>query len=535
MRMDLMRIAAKICGIFRQAPAEKITRAVERGRMPSLFADDLAKVENAQVQEALTKYLSGFANKKTAQSQMEKAQADDIIHKLNLCDDPLVKSKAEEMLRGIKSKNHEEDWKTISKVEHLLDCVNTADKKYSTLYCAEHPIGYTHNFNASEMKHLQKRISKFTKDNNNKKLESLFQLIEEAYSEPRKLARIINRRGGALSPSDMRHEEKFASIREYIHLHPDDKETATYLWQNYFVKSQNPKLQKMLNEIYDEYGVRVCTTDLTTFDDLIYLKEELAIYKSVSKGEAKFPDLLDIRKDYYIMAHKNMGAYQYGSQIVVPHEFIKTTCLRHELAHMVENVLKPSKVRFNENDRQELVRAGVQERSYYFFTNEQESWAVFAEGNMSSYSEAFKQKMITKRKGLPAWIVNLTPHSVETSRLKAMFSGPKNEKIIDKMQEVLGDEALASITTQAEFKCAQKICKEIPEGKKLTPEEFHKLLHQRMKQQGKCAKDAKYNKLAKRVLDSHQQLLDEFNKEQQKLEKQYKELEKMLRDLKNQF
>lgn len=504
---NMGKISAIFTGIFKSAtPAETIAKAVKKGCVPSLFAQDLAKVENANIQNALSEYLAGIANKTSIKATMQKAQVDDVIHKLDICDDLLIKTQAEELLAGISGKSSQKAWYDVSKAEHLLDSVNTAKGEYCTLFSAKTPIGNTNR----SYKKFKRWAEEYKQKGNLEKYEKYQREIEETYSEPRKLFRINSRMGESMSSQIMRNEEKYVNLREYIELYPNDKETATHLWKNYFVKSQNPKTQKILNEIYDEYGVRVCTNNETHMRDLIYLKEELEIYKKASNGEVKFPALFDIREDYCLVVNSNSNAVAYTNSIskVVVLSAELDYASRHELAHMQETFLKRNAVKVNEKDRQELLNAGIPEWHVdYFFKNERESWAVFAEGDMSAYSNQFKQKMLDKNKKLPKWIVNLTPHSNITSRLKAAYPGVKNERMINEIQEKLGDKALEPIYcfNKKELEFAYKICKELPEGKKLSLLEFETLLKRKVSQTQKCRQNA--------IMEKHSRKIEDYFKE----------------------
>lgn len=515
---NMGKFSAIFTRIFKSAtPADTIAKAVKKGRTPSLFAQDLAKIENENVQNALSEYLAGIANKTSRKATMQKVQLDDIIHKLDICNDMLIKTQAEELLAGISWKLNKiagEDFSKgreleramndylISKAEHLLDSVNTAKGEYCTLFSAKTPIGGSTNL-------FDKILKKWAKKHTKKGYFEIQQRkLETPYSEPRKLFRINSRRKKSMSSQIMRNEEKYASLREYIEMYPNDKETATHLWKNYFVKSQNPKTQKILNEIYDEYGVRVCTNNETTMKDLIYLKEELEIYRKASNGEAKFPALFDIRKDYYLASNPNSYAYTNRSKIVVPSLKLDYAS-RHELAHVQETFLKRKALKVNEKDKQELINAGIPDwLANYFFANEQESWAVFAQGDMSKYSNEFKQKMLSKDKRLPKWIVNLTPHSDNTSMLKAAYPGVKNERMIDEIYRVLGHDALIQIShlNKQELKFAYKICKELPEGKKLSFKEFKELLSKKVEQTQKCRQNAQTEKFSRKIEDSFKEI-----------------------------
>lgn len=466
----------KLSAIFRifksVSPTKQLAKAIEAGKVPSVFAEDLKLVENVKVRDALADQFVRVGNYGSRLSTVNNF-IDEIICKLNLCDDINVKTLSEKLLIGVKGESIDESMLALREVDILLDVVNTAKGKYCRLFDYENPFG----LEKTHLNYLQKEIETYRAEGNFEKLEESMQRLESCYSEPRKKFSIDRRQGNWIYKSEMRNENKFSSLREFIESHPKDKETATYLWKKYFVKTQNTKIQQILNEIYDSYGVRVVTNDTTRFEHLYSLKREFEIYKQASNGKAKFPALFDIREDYLLMTKGDWAGYTNNvSKIVCPASQIQSTTPRHEIAHMQDNVCKREQVQVNDADKQELLNAGISKNhADYFFTNERESWAVFAQGDMSAYSEAFKQKMINLREGLPSWIVNLTPNDSYTtaSRLKIKYSGEKYERMINEIEKVLGDEIPDYFeNNKTEIKMLYKLCKKAQTGEKINIEEI---------------------------------------------------------------
>ncbi len=125
----------KIFSFFNKTSAtEKILKAVQKGKMPAFYFRELQSVKNTAVRESLTDYISVFAKKTSDYSQMKKAIVYDIVQKLNMCDDALIKEQVETLIIGVNKKSHTKAFEDILKAELQLDSVNCATKKYSTLY-----------------------------------------------------------------------------------------------------------------------------------------------------------------------------------------------------------------------------------------------------------------------------------------------------------------------------------------------------------------------------------------------------------------
>lgn len=436
-------------------------RNVEKASTKTNGAYDCLKASNTNISELLDYFSKSESSYIAA---MSKSQIDDITQKLDMCGDEFIKTKAKNL---IVSGNMD----SINKAEVLLDSVNVSQKKYCTLFSAEHPHGENPKGKDRFIEMLQAKTS-----------EEKAQIIENSYSEPRKIARIASRQGEEIPECIMQNETRFSALRDFIKMHPNDKDTATYLWKKYFVSTQDTKAQKLLNQIYDEFGVRVCFNSYADPKHLIYIKEELGMFKSALKDEAKFPELIDIRKDYFIYQVENTGAYYHGDiSITIPTEELDSSTLRHELTHIVDKSVGTEKVKINKQDRKELKNAGIPDYLIdYSFTNIRERFAVASQGDMKAYSENFKKKLIEE--GMPAGIFNLPRHYNNTSYLKSGFPGVKNEILIDRLSEIITNFEWFQIRNKEELKYIKKILKELPEGTKISSKDFRQLIEEKIKE-----------------------------------------------------
>lgn len=495
LRLMAVEKLSKVFSFFRKASAsEKVLNAAQKGKMPSLYMQNLQSIENLAVRESLTDYVSLFAKKTSGKYQMMKAQVDDITYKLSQCEDSLIKSQVEELLISAGNKSRKDAFKLVSKAELLLDSVNSSTGKYSTLFNPKSPIGLFGSYNKVVRKKSQ--IEKALQKEDLTKVDKIKMEIEEDLSEPYKLSMYAKRHHIDLPENELSLEARFNNLKSYIELHPQDKDTATYLWRQYFLSHQDRATQNILNDIYNDFGVRVCFNQKPEKLELVCLKEHLSQFKKALGDKTKFPALFDINKDYYMFTNNAGGYTNHCSKIVVPNDSIignfgknyRFQTVRHEMAHMqdtkvlglIRRIRRIRKVKRSIIDIQELKNYGLtDDHARYFYKNKLEANAVFAELDMGKVSENLKYKMFHKIKGLPEEIVNLRDISRVKCALLTNFYNKQNNKIIEKLEETLGGEispkvAKIILENPNYFKLIKNICKKQPKGIAMTENDFIK-------------------------------------------------------------
>ena len=111
--------------------------------MPTVFVRDIEKISDETVRNCFSDYALGLLKQSSKQNtddilrQLNKDELwrmDDIIQKLNMCTDNKIKTQAEYLLLNAKSKSGQDFRKIFNEVEQLLDCSNTMNGKYSSLF-----------------------------------------------------------------------------------------------------------------------------------------------------------------------------------------------------------------------------------------------------------------------------------------------------------------------------------------------------------------------------------------------------------------
>lgn len=218
-----------------------------------------------------------------------------------------------------------------------------------------------------------------------------------------------------------------------------------YIYEKYYLKSKAiPSAQrKILKDIFNNYGVKVVISD-TKQSSLGFLKmvqNELNIWKTYSKGTAKFPPVLIATPINEYFANRKAMAYvnAYGSLFINPKFDFGTlnTTLRHEIMHLNEqkasflsdctsdkdiakivnsiiksrtfDTIKGKKTVLDFDNckyREEFLKAGI---SPYFiryaYTNKSELLAVISEGDLSKCTDEFKNKLV--KIGLPDYVLDM--------------------------------------------------------------------------------------------------------------------------------
>lgn len=248
-----------------------------------------------------------------------------------------------------------------------------------------------------------------------------------------------------------------------------DNEMADYMYKEMYIKKQNlPKeVEEKCINIADKYKSKLFLSSESNdrIKELDLIENEYKLWAEASDGTARFPKVLDMNKinSSYIDNNAAYGSKAAGelSQVGAILNLDGSTtavinhALRHELMHLNDNYamsrravkalepkineIMPRKTivkngkKYNMIDydnckyREEFLNAGINPKHIpYAYNSRDEFIAVAAEGDMSKYSQEFKQ--VLKEFGMPEF----------ASKLPA--TNPKikeNVKIIEKIRKDL--------------------------------------------------------------------------------------------------
>ena len=338
-------------------------------------------------------------------AKMFMAQIDDVHLKLDMCDDIQVKKIAQELMDSLAgAKNKRCQRQIVSRAEHLLDTVNTAQGKYCNIFAEYTPLG-------------QGKASKIFSMFLPKKLKIIGKTAY--HSAPRQVKHLSHM-------DDYQEVAEMSSIKRYISMYPEDKAMTSYLYENYYLSNLDDVTANTLRKFDKDFGIKLFMDKSfngkpVSKHSLQYLYEELANFKQASGGQAQFEPLLDITKydimlnkehaDGIAVAHKLgiLNLTQGGTRVALKSPSAIVEATRHEHIHWFDKKVQSIKFflrksKISPAEVKEMENAGVN-NTWYAFANNNEWKAVWGQGSMKAYSTATKEKMI--KKGLPEWITNL--------------------------------------------------------------------------------------------------------------------------------
>lgn len=365
--------------------------------------------------------LTLFSNAKLVATQL-----DDMTHKLKMCSDSNVRSVAEELMSSLNGATSFKAQKTINKVEHLLDTVNTANGEYCPLYNEWIPNKIIKKTSWIEKFIVPKRILDGAK--------------KQTYSAPRAVRQHSHQPGFS-------NIEKFSSLKRYISRYSDDKEMIDYLYKNYYLKSIDDRdFVSFLEKIDKEFGVKLFSDMPLKKSSQLYIYEELNNFKKASMGKEKFPPIIDItdfdpmvnlmRANGICVKTPLLEFTQWGARVATEDFFMKKyQGLRHELIHWFDKKLDITKLserraKIKPEEIAEMKNASVRNLPYAY-NCDNDFKAVWGQGSMSKYSEKIKQKMI--KKGIPKWVTTLDDVSLK-KYLDDIYTDEKSKKILDEIK-----------------------------------------------------------------------------------------------------
>ncbi len=286
---------------------------------------------------------------------------------------------------------------------------------------------------------------RWLKNRKNPKLKSFGERVESViHSAPRQVKRFAG-------STEFETASRFSSMKRYISMYPEDTKTASHLWEKHYLSTLDADTSKLLKEIDKEFGTKIFMDRPLRKHELLFLRDELANFKCASGGKASFPPVLDIN-DFAPELRNNgfagicvnfkldrLNRIQGGRHIAVDrvdHAY-DYKVLRHELTHYNDTKLgvRIRKAKLTDAEKQEMYDAGIVAPIRYAQKNSNELKAVWAEGSMSKYSDAIKQKMI--KKGLPEWITKLDDVSMDKYLLET-FKDEKSLAALGDIRQAMG-------------------------------------------------------------------------------------------------
>lgn len=383
-----------------------LTRTLKNFDMPTVFVRDIEKISDKTVRNCFSDYALGLLKQSSKQNtddilrQLNKDELwrmNDIIQKLNMCTDKTIKTQAEYLLLNAKSKSGQDFKKIFNEVEQLLDCSNTMNGKYSSLFR-----------NSSVADEFYEALPRL-KSKGDKEAIELYK--EWTYSDTRRLSKSITKKiDGSTEVVKTNIDEKILEyitknqdIKEYISTASKNDYVARSLYRKY-LETQPKEIMYKLEDIYYKYGIHTFVDKGTSKDTLNKLKRleyELQQQLKTSNGNVDFPNLLDITKyDPYCISHSAGGyAYRGGqlhSKIAVESDDI-ATIYRHESVHFNDKLLDNGRPKWSEMSKKDFFNGELSaDNILQISASRAEKIAHSAELDMAKVSQATKDELISE-------------------------------------------------------------------------------------------------------------------------------------------
>lgn len=383
---------------------KSLTRTLKNFDMPTVFVRDIEKISDKTVRNCFSDYALGLLKQSSKQNtddilrQLNKDelwQMDDIIQKLNMCSDKTIKTQAEYLLLNAKSKSGQDFKKIFNEVEQLLDCSNTMNGKYSSLFR-----------NSSVADEFYEALPRL-KSKGDKETIELYK--ELTYSDTRRLSKLITKKSDGsvvktnIDEKILEYITKNQDIKEYISTASKNDYVARSLYRKY-LETQPIEIMYKLKDIYYKYGIHTFVDKGASKDTLNKLKRleyELQQQLKTSNGNVDFPNLLDITKyDPYCIS-RSAGGYafrggQLHSKIVVESDDI-ATIYRHESVHLNDKSLDKGRPKWSEASKKDFFNGELSaDKILQITASRAEKIAHSAELDMAKVSQATKDELITE-------------------------------------------------------------------------------------------------------------------------------------------
>lgn len=217
-------------------------------------------------------------------------------------------------------------------------------------------------------------------------------------------------------------------------------DVSDYIYEKFYLNTNrvSPRIRKICLDIKNQFGTKVFlpyrNDDELNLPKLKFIKKELSLWKKYGKDEAILPSFINLSRinksydaniaDAYCDYVEN-GLYLTGIEDNIRHEMTHLNALNRyqratndiEFLNLVESVM-PSKTIVKDGEtkqvldfekckyREEFLKAGVYPFDIkYAYTNIHEFIAVASQGDMSQYSDEFKQVLL--KFGLPEFALKL--------------------------------------------------------------------------------------------------------------------------------
>lgn len=244
-------------------------------------------------------------------------------------------------------------------------------------------------------------------------------------------------------PETYQNNLKLEAFRKFISIYSDTrKNIVDKIYDLEYLKTVNPELRKIYENIQKEYGTKVISSNANmSVKDAEFIQEELRLWKEAGSYKTLMPNIIDVNfLDNYIQQNNLSGvAFMTSKKIHVTELLEKEAAesgstLRHELQHIndrYEQVPLDDFTRFyrfiqwrtkklsqGKTWDKELENAGINNEFLRKYALEErgELKSVTAESNMQKLSDEFKDLLVNTF-GMERWIFNLPQNKIKKAKI----------------------------------------------------------------------------------------------------------------------
>ena len=403
----------------------ELSMTLKQFNMPTVFATDIEQIGNKTVRNCFSNYALGFCGKSInpnfnnlltqLKPKDELWRMQEIVQKLNMCADKRIKNEAELILLNAKTESVHDFRQAFDKVEQLLDCANTMEGNYSSLYrnasIADDAI--------ETIPVLKLNIKKLKAEGNQEELEKSLKELEEyknyAYSDARKLSKPITVKNELnldfmpevvntnIEKEVLKYIAKNQDIKEYISTAAKGDTIADALYRTY-LETQPKEIRYKLEDIFYRFRIHTFVdngADKNTLSKLKRLEYELEQQLKTSEGKAEFPNLVDLTKyDPYSLTN-SCGGYtyrggKYCSKISINDNDNEIAELyRHESIHFHDKTIGNERPTFSEASKKDFFNSNLTiDNILQIHESRAEKIAHSAKLDMAKVSQKTKEELI---------------------------------------------------------------------------------------------------------------------------------------------
>lgn len=403
---------------------------------PSYIQKNIESLNDGIIKEKLAEFYNLFRNKRGYKNTLKITQLDDIILKLKSCSDGYIIAYIEKMLKGLDLNKKENPQKIINKIESLLDVINCANEKYTTLYNPIIPLGpnFIHRFFVG-------LTILFLKTFKNSKKAKLGKINDIKYPDSIRYLLECKR---AEQPTnqyeqDFLNYQKFNPLEYFILKYKDsDKDLIDYLYENaYITKLINPKTQDFCRKLNKNFGIKTLdyTFSCSNSESMYRIEKELEMFYKLLKPKTSLFDLLKISKCNSLFFDKEVAGAYNSRKIFLPY-WQKGRVFRHELIHAID----PNKGIHSDRTipkkliEEELSKLGIKKYTIeYANSSMREAKATLGEYYSPKYSSELKDFMV--KNGLPKEILGLADIDFYDYLISSKNWASKELKIFNKIRK----------------------------------------------------------------------------------------------------